>query len=85
MFMAIAISDSNLREIYSLSYEDKLDLVDLIIKSMRSAATKFKVKAAEPSVSWVSQFEGKWEDSKSADDMVKDLRTARTNNSEVVL
>lgn len=83
--MAIAISDSNLREIYSLSNKEKLDLVDLIIKSMRSAATKFKTKAADPSVSWVSQFEGKWEDSKSADDMVKDLRNSRTCNSEVVL
>lgn len=83
--MAIAISDANLKEIYALSYEDKLDLVDMIIKSMRSAATRLKVKAAEPSVSWVSQFEGKWEDSKSADEMVMDLRRSRTSNSEVVL
>lgn len=30
--MSIAISEDNLREIYDLSYEDKLDLVDLIIK-----------------------------------------------------
>ncbi len=67
--MAIAISDSNLKEIYSLSYEDKLDLVDLIIKSIRSATNVLKVNTAEPSVSWVSQFEGKWIDQKSADEM----------------
>ena len=83
--MAIAISDANLREIYSLSNEDKLDLVDLIIKSMRSATSKIKVKVAEPSHSWVEQFEGKWIDRKSADEMVLNLRQSRTNNSDVVL
>jgi len=83
--MAIAISDSNLKEIYGLSYEDKLDLVDLIIKLMRSATAKIKVKSAEPAVSWVDQFEGKWVDSKSADEMVAEMRNSRTINSEVAL
>ena len=83
--MAIAISDANLREIYSLSYEDKLDLVDLIIKSMRSAKSMLNVNSHAQGVSWVSQFEGKWKDSKSADEMVADMRGARTCNSEVTL
>lgn len=83
--MAIAISDSNLKEIYNLSYEEKLDLVDLIIKSMRTATKKIKQKTAEPTNSWVDQFEGRWIDSKSADDMVKDLRNSRTNNSTIDL
>ena len=42
--MAIAISDVSLKEIYNLSTEDKLDLVDMIIKSMKSAVTKAKPK-----------------------------------------
>lgn len=83
--MAIAISDTNLKEIYSLSYEDKLDLVDLIIKSMRSAKSMLQVKGHAQETSWVSQFEGKWEDSKSADEMVAGLRHSRTSNSEVQL
>lgn len=83
--MAIAISDANLREIYSLSYEDKLDLVDMIIKSMRSAKSMLNVSSHAQNASWVSQFEGKWEDSKSADEMVADLRRSRTRNSEVRL
>lgn len=83
--MAIAISDSNLKEIYNLSYEDKLDLVNLIIQSMRSTTDRMKVKAIESSTSWASEFEGKWMDSKSADEMVMDLRRSRTENSEVVL
>lgn len=83
--MAIAISDSNLKEIYSLSYEDKLDLVDLIIKSMRSATHMFKVTTAEPTASWASQFAGKWIDEKSADEMMNDIKRSRTSNSEIVL
>lgn len=83
--MAIAISEANLKEIYSLSYEDKLDLVDLIIKSMRSAKSMLNVNSHTQETSWVSQFEGKWEDSKSADEMVADLRRSRTSNSEVML
>lgn len=83
--MSIAISDSNLREIYNLSYEDKLDLVDLIIKSMRSAANKMKNRTREADASWVSQFEGQWKDSKSVEEMLADLKSSRTSNSEVVL
>ena len=83
--MAIAISDVNLKEIYSLSNEDKLDLVNLIINSMRSAKSILKAKTQAPATSWVSQFEGKWEDSKSADEMVADLKHSRTSNSSVTL
>lgn len=83
--MAIAISEANLKEIYSLSYEDKLDLVDMLIKSMRSAKNMLHVNNHASEASWVSQFEGKWEDSKSADEMVADLRHSRTSNSEVQL
>lgn len=83
--MAIAISDANLKEIYALSNEDKLDLVDLIIRSMRSATNRLKVKHTTTDASWVSQFEGQWKDSKSADEMVADLKHSRTSNSEVVL
>ena len=79
--MAIAISDVSLKEIYNLSTEDKLDLVDMIIKSMKSAVTKAKPKTN----SWVDQFEGKWQDSKDADEMVADLRASRTTNSSISL
>ena len=81
--MAIAISDINLKDIYSLSTEDKLDLVDLIIKSIRSA--KELVKPKTQLNSWVDQFEGKWEDSKSADEMVENIRASRTTNTSISL
>ena len=78
---AIAISDVSLKEIYNLSTEDKLDLVDMIIKSMKSAVTKAKPNTG----SWVDQFEGKWRDSKNADEMVADIRASRTTNSSISL
>ena len=83
--MALSIANVNLQEIYNLSPEDKLDLVDLIIKSMKSAVSKVKTASVETEVSWVDQFEGKWEDSKSAEEMVADIRNSRTQNSSVVL
>ena len=83
--MAIAISDKYLRDIYNLSNEEKLDLVDLIIKSMRVAHSKINIEVRKKSLNWVDELEGKWIDSKSADEMVSDIRSARTNNSEVIL
>ena len=83
--MAVAISDKYLRDIYNLSNEEKLDLVDLIIKSMRFARSKINVGVSKKSINWVDELEGKWIDSKSADEMVSDIRSARTNNSEVIL
>lgn len=83
--MAIAISDKNLRDIYNLSNEDKLDLVDLIIKSMRVARSKINIGVSKKSMNWVDELEGKWIDSRSADEMISDIRSARTNNSEVIL
>lgn len=83
--MALTIENVNLQAIYSLSPEEKLDLVDLIIKSMKSAVSKVKTVSSENMVSWVDQFEGKWEDSRSAEDMVADIRNSRTHNSSVVL
>ena len=83
--MAIAISDKYLRDIYNLSNEEKLDLVDLIIKSMRVAHSKINIGVSKKSINWVDELEGKWIDSRSADEMISDIRTARTNNSEVIL
>lgn len=83
--MAIAISDKYLRDIYNLSNEDKLDLVDLIIKSMRVARSKINIGVSKKSMNWVDELEGKWIDSRSADEMISDIRSARTNNSEVIL
>ena len=68
--MAVAISDKYLRDIYNLSNEEKLDLVDLIIKSMRVAHSKIGIGIRKKSINWVDELEGKWIDSKSVDEMI---------------
>ena len=83
--MAVAISDKYLRDIYNLSNEEKLDWVDLIIKSMRVAHSKIGIGISKKSINWVDELEGKWIDSKSVDEMISDIRSSRTNNSEVIL
>ena len=83
--MAVAISVKHLRDIYNLSNEEKLDLVDLIIKSMRVAHSKIGIGISKKSINWVDELEGKWIDSKSVDEMISDIRSSRTNNSEVIL
>ena len=54
--MSIAISEDNLREIYDLSYEDKLDLVDLIIKFCLTRWFRlyrgFRLSASPTAVFW---------------------------------
>ena len=83
--MAVAISDKYLRDIYNLSNEEKLDLVDLIIKSMRVAHSKIGIGISKKSINWVDELEGKWIDSKSVDEMISDIRSSRTNNTDVIL
>ena len=83
--MAVAISDKYLRDIYNLSNEDKLDLVDMIIKSMRVAVSKIKVGVSKKSKNWVDELEGKWVDSRSVEEMISDIKSSRTNNSDIIL
>lgn len=52
---------------------------------MRQDAVKFKDKSTSSSVSWVDQFDGKWIDNTTADEMAKTLRDARTLNSKIEL
>ena len=83
--MAVAISEKYLRDIYNLSNEDKLDLVDMIIKSMRVAGSKIKVGVSKKSKNWVDELEGKWVDSRSVEEMISDIKSSRTNNSDIIL
>ena len=53
-----------------MSNEEKLDLVDLIIKSMRVAHSKISIGISKKSKNWVDELEGKWIDSKSVDEMI---------------
>ena len=56
-----------------LSSEIKLDLISRLSASL--------VKQEADDKHWASEFAGKWEDERSADEIVADIREARTRNT----
>lgn len=46
---------------------------------------KTKKKAPASCNSWVDAFAGKWQDNRSTSQIVKDIHSARTSNSEISL
>jgi len=36
-------------------------------------------------LNWISEFAGRWEDDRTADEVVEDIRGARTSNREIEL
>ena len=57
--------------------------LDLISKLSVSLIKPGKVEVEDRK--WVSKFAGKWKDDRSADEIVADIRKARTTNREVDL
>lgn len=64
-----------------LSSEVKLELISRLSSSL---LIKKNTKALE-SADWASQFAGKWSDSRSADEIVEDIRNSRSTNREIEL
>ena len=63
-----------------LSAEVKLDLISRLSNSLLSKKSK-----AREEENWVADFIGKWQDTRSAEEIVNDIREARTLNKEVNL
>ncbi|UKK58119.1 hypothetical protein L6470_06895 [Prevotella communis] len=55
----------------------KLELITLLSSSM----TRPEEEKKEPRKGWASRFAGKWKDSRSAEEIMEEIRTARTNNT----
>ncbi len=36
-------------------------------------------------LNWTSEFAGRWEDNRTADEVVEDIRGARTSNKEIII
>lgn len=62
-----------------LSVDVKLDLIARLSNSLLG-----KSKVTDES-HWASEFAGKWEDSRSAEEIVDDIRKSRTANREIDL
>jgi hypothetical protein len=64
-------------ELKSLSDTEKIELIALLSSSLTGTN--------EPTVShkkgWASRFSGTWKDSRSAEEIVRDIRSARTTNT----
>ena len=60
-----------------LSSEIKLDLISRLSASL--------LKRETDDVHWASEFAGKWKDDRSAEEIVTDIREARTTNREIEL
>ena len=64
-------------ELKDLSDNVKLELITLLSSSM----THSEEPAAEPRKGWASRFAGVWKDNRSAEEIVEDIRAARTANT----
>ena len=72
-----SISAKYWSELKDLSDNVKLELITLLSSSM----TRPEEEKKEPRKGWASRFAGKWKDSRSAEEIMEEIRTARTNNT----
>lgn len=60
-----------------LSNRDKLNLIALLSNSM----TQMEEEEPTANKGWASRFAGKWQDNRSAEEIIADIRAARTENT----
>ena len=46
-----------------------------------SSPVSAEEESAKPGKGWASRFAGKWQDSRSAEEIIDDIRAARTENT----
>ena len=63
--------------IKDISSEEKLSLISLLSNSILSE----EYNTAKPKDGWASRFAGVWKDNRSAEEIMNDIRSARTNNT----
>ena len=69
------IPQADLSFFTELAERMKWQIIDKIKKPSTSITTK----------SWVDEFAGKWQDTRSTAQIIKDIHEARTSNSEISL
>lgn len=63
----------------NLSEDVKLELISKLSASLLAS------RKEEHSENWASCFSGGWKDSREAEEIISDIRSARTNNREIEL
>lgn len=61
-----------------LSSDVKLELISKL------SASLLKKEVDSDSSDWVSMFAGRWEDSRTANEIMDDIRNARTSNKDII-
>ena len=64
-------------ELKDLSDAEKIELIALLSTSMTPA----NEQPVSDKKGWASRFAGTWKDSRSAEEIVRDIRSARTTNT----
>ncbi|MGM9698793.1 MAG: hypothetical protein ACI3Y0_09135 [Prevotella sp.] len=77
--MTTAIIDSETK--YAIPEYD-IDFFIAIANKMGRKKIKSSLAKKE---SWVDQFAGKWQDTRSTDEIIADIHSARTSNDEISL
>lgn len=74
-----SISNTYWEMLKDLSSDIKLELIAKL-----SASLVAKDNTSDTS-NWTSEFAGRWEDDRTADEVIEDIRGARTSNREIEL
>ena len=74
-----SISNTYWEMLKDLSSDIKLELIAKL-----SASSVAKDNTSDTS-NWTSEFVGRWEDDRTADEVIEDIRGARTSNREIEL
>lgn len=64
-------------ELKGLSNTEKIELIALLSSSL----TGVTEQPSTHEKGWASRFSGTWKDTRSAEEIIKDIRAARTTNS----
>jgi DNA phosphorothioation-dependent restriction protein DptG len=64
-------------ELKELSDKEKIELIALLSSSLTSVSER----PASHKKGWASRFAGTWKDSRSAEEIIDDIRAARTTNT----
>lgn len=82
--MNISNSKTPISNIYWEMLKDLSSDIKLELIAKLSASLVAKDNTSDTS-NWTSEFVGRWEDDRTADEVIEDIRGARTSNREIEL
>ena len=80
--MNISNSKTSISNIYWDMLKDLSSDIKLELIAKLSASLVAKDNTSDTS-NWTSEFVGRWEDDRTADEVIEDIRGARTSNREI--